>query len=359
MKYELDTPMLCIDLDALDNNVGILSSACRQQNVSWRPHAKCHKSTNIARRLLNAGAIGLTCAKLGEAEVFATAGITDVLIANMLVGARKIERLVALRRLIDPVVCVDHIDQARPIAAAMHAAGIRVRVLIEVDLGMRRVGVLPGLPVVELARELIELPGLSFSGVMGYEGHLLQIADAAEKRSAIHASLDGLGESKALLERADIPCPIVSCGGTGSWQFALDHPAVTEIQAGGGIFMDEFYRERCHVHNGLQQSLTVVATVVSRPVADRAIVDAGRKTLNQELQAARVLRPAGCTIAYLSAEHGVLNLSGDARKLRIGDRVELIPGYNDFTTVLHDQFYVFRGEELIDVWPLEARGKLQ
>jgi D-serine deaminase-like pyridoxal phosphate-dependent protein len=359
MKYQLDTPMLCIDLDALDNNIEILSTACQRKNVGWRPHAKCHKSTNVARRLLRAGAIGLTCAKLGEAEVFAAAGIADILIANMLVGARKIERLVALRSTIDPIVCVDHIEQARPIAAAMHAARSSVRVLIEVDIGMRRVGLAPGAPVVQLARELTTLPGISFSGVMGYEGHLLQIADADEKRSAIHHSLDGLGESKALLERASISCPIVSCGGTGSWQFALDHPDVTEIQAGGGIFMDEFYRERCHVQGGLQQSLTVVATVVSRPAPDRAVIDAGRKTLNQELQAARVLRPAGCTIAYLSAEHGVLNLSDQTQTLAIGDRVELIPGYNDFTTVLHDQFYVFRGEELVNVWPLEARGKLQ
>jgi len=308
---------------------------------------------------MKAGAIGLTCAKLGEAEVFAAADIHDLLIANMLVGPKKVERLVALRRMADPIVCVDHLDQAVPIGSAMHSAGLRVRVVIEVDLGMRRVGVAPGNSVVELARQLVRLPGLTFSGVMGYEGHLLQQSDPREKRSTIHAALDGLAESKVLLERADIPCPIVSCAGTGSFEFSLEHPAVTEIQAGGGIFMDEFYRERCHVRNELQQSLTVVATVVSRPAADRAVVDAGRKSINQELQAARVLRPAGCTIAYLSAEHGVLNLSSEAQQLRIGDRVELIPGYNDFTTVLHDQFFVFRGEELVEQWALEARGKLQ
>jgi D-serine deaminase-like pyridoxal phosphate-dependent protein len=340
-KDELDTPALCIDLDVLGANIEEAAALCRQNGVAWRPHAKCHKSPDIARRLLEAGAIGLTCAKLGEAEVFAAAGVTDLLVANLLAGPRKVERLVALRRNADPLICLDHLDQAEPISRAMQTAGLTVRALLEIDIGMQRAGVLPGKPAVELARQVAALPGVELAGIMGYEGHLLLISDQGEKAARICAALGQLVETKERLERAGIACPIVSCGGTGSLKFAVQQPGITEVQAGGLIFMDAFYRRQCHVE-GFRYALSLLVTVVSRPAPDRAIIDAGRKTMNMELHLPLVMDREGIEVERLSAEHGILKLDPAAQDLKIGDRLELIPGYGDFTTVLHNHFFVLQ-----------------
>jgi D-serine deaminase-like pyridoxal phosphate-dependent protein len=354
---QLDTPALCIDLDALEANLAEAAALVRESGVAWRPHAKCHKSPDVARRLLEAGAIGLTCAKLGEAEVFAAAGIDDLLVANLIAGPRKVERLVELRRHADPIICLDHVDQAGPISRAMEAAGLRVRALLEIDIGMQRAGVLPGKPALELGLKIAELPGIELAGVMGYEGHLLLIEDQGEKAARICAALGQLVETKQRLEQSGIACPIVSCGGTGSLRFAMQQPGITEVQAGGVIFMDAFYRHKCHVE-GFRYALSLLTTVVSRPAADRAIIDAGRKTMNMELHLPLVMDREGIEIRSLSAEHGILHLEPSAQDLRIGDRLELIPGYGDFTTVLHNHFYVLQGGRLIDIWPLSARGRL-
>src|SRR5262245_42592232 len=180
-KDDLDTPALLIDLDLFEANVREASTLCRQHGVAWRPHAKCHKSPDIARRLIEAGAIGLTCAKLGEAEVFVAAGIPELLVANFIAGPRKIERLVALRRKADLLICLDHIDQAEPISRAIQTAGMRVRAILEIDIGMQRTGVRYGKPAVELAKAVAALPGIELAGIMGYEGHLLLVEDQGQK----------------------------------------------------------------------------------------------------------------------------------------------------------------------------------
>jgi D-serine deaminase-like pyridoxal phosphate-dependent protein len=355
---ELDTPALCIDLDAFEANVRDLAALCRSAGIGWRPHAKCHKSIDVARQLIEAGANGLTCAKLGEAEVFAAAGIGDLLVANLLVGPQKVTRLVELRRIADPIICLDHIDQAEPISRAMAAVGLRVRAVLEIDIGMRRAGVLPGKPALDLARRVAALSGITLAGIMGYEGHLLLIEDPHEKETKIRAALSLLTQTRELLVREGIACPIVSCGGTGSLPICTWQPGITEVQAGGAIFMDAFYRFHCHVSQ-FRYALKVIATVVSRPAADRAIIDAGRKTMNMELAMPLVLGREDMRIVSLSAEHGVLSLEPSAAGLRIGQRLEIVPGYSDFTNVLHNEFYVLRGERVEGVWPLQARGKLR
>jgi D-serine deaminase-like pyridoxal phosphate-dependent protein len=356
-KDELDTPALCIDLDALEENIAEAAALCRQHGVAWRPHAKCHKSPDIARRLIEAGAIGLTCAKLGEAEVFAAAGIPDLLVANLVAGPRKVERLVALRRKADPIICLDHLDQAEPISQAMHAAGQRVRAILEIDIGLARAGVAPGKPAVELAKRVAALPGIELVGVMGYERHLLLVQDQGEKAARICAALAQLVETKERLVAAGIDCRIVSCGGTGSLPFAVPQPGITEVQAGGVIFMDAFYRYQCRIES-FRYALTIVATVVSRPASERAIIDAGRKTMNLELHLPLVLDRVDVEVERLSAEHGILKLGPAAQDLKIGDRLEFIPGYGDLTTVLHNHFLVLQKNRLVDIWPLTARGRL-
>jgi D-serine deaminase-like pyridoxal phosphate-dependent protein len=356
-RDELPTPALCIDLDALDANIAAVAALCRQHRVAWRPHAKCHKSPPLAKRLLAAGAIGLTCAKVSEAAVFAAEGIRDLLIANLIAGADKVNRLVELRRQADPIICLDHLDQAVAISQAMQAAGLRVRALLEVDIGLGRAGVLPGRPALELARKVADLKGLELAGVMGYEGHLLQIADPVEKAEKIAEALGQLVETAELLRKDGFACPIVSCGGSGSLPCAVRQKGITEVQAGGVVFMDAFYRYRCHLE-GYQNALFVLATVVSRPASDRAIMDAGRKTMHGDFHPPLVVGRPGITVERMSAEHGILKLAPPAQDLRIGERLELIPGYSDFTTVLHDRFWVCQGDRVVDVWPLAARGCL-
>jgi D-serine deaminase-like pyridoxal phosphate-dependent protein len=355
---ELDTPALCLDLAKFESNVESAAALCRQHGVAWRPHAKCHKSPDIGRRLIEAGALGLTCAKLGEAEVFAAAGITDLLIANLLVGERKVERLVAVRRTADPIVCIDHLEQAEPISRAMHAAGLRVRALIEVDIGLSRVGTAPGEATLALAQQLEKLPGIELVGIMGYEGHLLLVEDQAQKRKQIGDALALLTDNAALLRRHGFSCPIVSCGGTGSLPIAVAQPGITEVQAGGLIFMDAFYRQKCQIE-AFEFALTLQVTVVSRPAPQRAIFDAGRKSIHGEFCAPLVVNRAGVKVGRLSAEHGQLEIDDEAPAVTIGERLHLVPGYADLTTVLHNQFYVIEDGKLVDVWPLTARGRLE
>ena len=196
------------------------------------------------------------------------------------------------------------------------------------------------------------------AGVMGYEGHLLALDDAEEKETRIHEALDRLTQTADLLRTEDIPCEIVSCGGTGSYLISATHPGITELQAGGAIFMDQFYRNACQIDN-LDFALTLVVTVVGRPAADRAIIDAGRKSIHQDSNPCVVIGRDDIRVRSLSAEHGNLELAPSAADLKIGDRLEMIPGYSDMTTVLHNQFHGFRGNQREVIWPLEARGHLQ
>ena len=355
---DLDTPSLCVDLDAIEANIASMSGACRERGIDWRPHSKCHKSPLLAQKLLAAGAIGVTCAKLGEAEVMAQGGVTDTLIANLIVGPKKVARLVELRRIADPVVCVDHLDQATAFSKAMSEAGLSLRVIAEVDIGLGRVGVAPGKPAVELARQVHELPGLTLAGIMGYEGHLLTLEDGDEKAAKILAALKILTDTADQIREAGLPCSIVSCGGTGSFKYSVGAPGITEMQAGGGMFMDAFYRYGCHISDW-KYALTVLTTIVSRPAPDRAIIDAGRKTMDGWVHKPLVFERDDIHVQSLSAEHGALKLDPTAQHLKIGDRLEIIPGYSDLTCVLHDNFLGFRGDTLEVIWPLEGRGRLQ
>ena len=353
---DIETPCLVLDLDPFERNIRSMSEYCRSNGVEWRPHSKCHKSIEIARRVVDAGAIGVTCAKLGEAEVMASGGVTDLLIANPLAGDKRLRRLVELRRIADPITLVDHIDHVTALSAATESGGVSIRTLIEVDIGMARCGTAPGEPTIELARAINEAPGLDLAGIMGYEGHLLRIPDPEEKERSIARAIALLADTKALFDRAGLPCPIVSAGGTGSYHYTARQPGVTEMQAGGGIFMDLFYRDECGISD-LEIALKVHATVTSRPTKDRAIIDAGRKTLDHNIHMPEVASRDDVRFQSLSAEHGVLTVTHGAGP-RIGERIEIILGYGDMTTMLHDHFCGVRNGKLEAIWPLDARGRL-
>ncbi len=288
----------------------------------------------------------------------AEAGIRDLLIANMIVGSPKLERVAALCRSADPIVACDHYVQVEPLAAICRQRGVSCRVVIEVNVGMDRVGIRPGRDTLDLAEAIERLDGVQMVGLMGYEGHLHQVSDPKEKRAKIDEAMGVLQYCRDGLTKKGICCDIVSAAGTGSYQFTAEHPVVTELQCGGGIFGDPKYTDDYGV-SGLEPALTILTTVVSRTRIERAIVDAGRKAVNGDMRMPRVKGFPDAKVVQLSAEHGWIDVGQDAQDLKIGDKVELIVGYADFTTVLHDTFHVFRDERLEAVWPISARGALQ
>lgn len=363
-KSELDTPAYCVDLDVMESNIRKMAGFMSDRGKQWRPHAKCHKTPQIARKQLKAGAIGVTVAKVSEAEVYAGAGIRDILIANMVAGAAKMQRIAALCGPADPILACDHFVQAEALDAACGAAGVDCRVIIEVNIGLDRVGIRPGPDFLDLARGISRLSNVRLVGIMGYEGHLLRVQDPEEKRRKIDSAIALLVEQRDQMLGDGMSCEIVSAGGTGSYQYSSDCPGLTELQAGGGIFADPMYTEQCGV-TGLEHAVTLLATVTSRPQLERGITDTGRKSLNQDIQPSIVWRTVegrplrDAEVTGLSAEHGILKLGPESQDLAIGDKVEIIPGYCDFTTVLHERFYGLRNGVVETVWPIAARGKLQ
>jgi D-serine deaminase-like pyridoxal phosphate-dependent protein len=358
-KDALDTPALIVDLDAMDRNVARMMATFRQAGVGWRPHTKGLKVPALAQRLLAAGALGVTCAKLSEAEVMAAAGIRDILIANMVIGEGKVRRAAALCAYADPIVAVDSLDGARQLNDAAGAIGTRPRVVLEVDVGLGRCGVLPGEPVVDLAQRLAALPHIRFAGVMAWEGHTGRLPDPEEKRAAVTEAVGRLTASADRCRAAGLAVDIVSCGGTATYAITAHLPGVTEIQAGGGVLGDPNYRDACRVPH--EYALTVLTTVVSRPHPQRVITDAGFKALgNPQFPPQPLGLPAGLVqSAGMSAEHGQLRLSAPDTRIRVGDRLELVPGYADSVVYLHDALYAVRENLVQAAWDISGRGKLQ
>ena len=354
---ELDTPFLVLDIDRFERNIRAISGALAEHGVAWRPHAKGHKSPVLARRQVAAGAIGVTVAKVSEAEFMVAGGIESVLLVTEPGTPGKMARVAALQRSAEVIVPVDDPVQVEFASAAAVAAGVTIPIVIELDIGMHRCGVLQGEPALRLARLVAAMPGLRFAGIFGYEGHVLTVWPVADKEAATREAIGQLASTRALLESEGLPCPIVSTGGTGSFRYTATLPGITEIQAGGGSLLDRFYTEQCHVE-GLEYALTVRSSVVSRPAPDRAVTDSGWKTMSISHGVPMVVDRPGVTVASLSAEHGVLAVAPEAADLAIGDPVTFIPGYHDSTVVLHDRFIGVRDGLVVEVFPIVARGAL-
>jgi len=357
-KLALDTPAYCLDLTQFEANVKYMADAIRAAGKSWRPHAKGHKAPAIAWKQLYAGAIGVTCAKVSEAEVMINSGIPDVLIANVIAGEPKCDRLATLCKSGRPIICCDHYAQVEPIAAACRRWGVRCRVLVDINIGLNRTGISPGRDALELAQAIDKIKDLELVGIMGYEGHLMKMDNQAEKRQKVGESLGILKTVRDQFREAGLNCEIVSAGGSGSLAFCKEADGITELQSGGGIFGDPFYVDACH-QPGIQPALTILATVTSRGALDRAILDSGRKTVNPDIHPPRVKGFPDAEVVSLSAEHCTLKLGPESQRLKIGDKIELFVGYADFTSILHEEFLGFRGDKLESIWPILGRGKLQ
>ena len=355
-KEELDTPILWVDLGTMEANIAALAAHFKHAGVAWRPHTKGMKIPAVAHKTIKAGAIGVTCAKLGEAEVMAAAGISDILVANQVVTPQKLARLAGLQRHSDVKVAVDSEANIIAIGRAATTAGVEIGVLIELDTGMARAGVQPGKPVVELAFIAEATAGVRFLGVMAWEGHACDMQHEEAKRSEIMRSVAMLTSSAELCRQADLPVRIVSGGGSGTYLITPFLPGVTEIQAGGAIFCDPTYQSW-----GVQTTpaLFVRATVVSRPTPERIIFDCGFKTMPGW---AGMPKPIGLpkfiSIA-MSAEHATVILQVPDSTIQVGDAYDFQVGYGDATVFLHDQMYGIRAGVVEVIWPILARGKLK
>jgi D-serine deaminase-like pyridoxal phosphate-dependent protein len=354
---DLDTPALVLDLDRFEHNVEMMARHHARHGVNWRPHSKAFKCPAIAHVLKKAGAIGVTVAKVSEAEVMVAGGIDDVLIAHLVVGRSKVARLAALQRRGTVRATVDHPDHLSPLGRAAEEAGVTIGILVDVDLGMKRCGVDSPESAVKLARKVSQTPGLRFDGVMGYEGHTLLMPDLAAKRAAISQAIGRLIEARDAVLSADMACAIVSAGGSGSYQITAGIPGVTELQAGGGIFACQYYTKLCQI-DGHQPAISVLATVVGRPAPDRAILDIGLKSISEHRTPPVLADYPSSRVIGLSAEHTVVELAAGDR-LAIGDKVFVTPGYSDFTFVLHDRVLGLRHNRVESVWELYGRGRLQ
>lgn len=350
---DLDTPTLLLDRAASDRNLAKMANFFRDRPSKLRPHFKNHKCVTLAKRQMLAGAVGMTCAKLGEAEVLVEHGFRDVLIANQVVGRTKIERLMKLSEKARVTVAVDHIDQAQAISQAAASAGVIVPLLIEVDIGMGRCGLTPGDAVLELARMVTGLPGVLLSGLQAYEGHLVNVVDRDQRRKQSQDAMQLAVDTRRLLERHDIPISCLSGCSSATYDSTGVMDGVDEIQAGTYATMDRQYHR---LAPEFEIALSILVRVISRPGKSKAVLDVGVKGAGAEF-GVPCLRdyPEAVIPFFLAEEHVVVN---EAPDWSIGQPLHLIPSHACTTCNLYREIVVHEEGKVVEVWPIEASGKL-
>lgn len=356
---DVDTPALILDLDAFETNLGRLAEAVSGR-VRVRAHAKTHKCPEIGKRQIAAGAVGVCCQKVSEAEAMVAGGISDVLVTNEIVGARKLERLAALAKRARIGVCVDHVDNVRALQAAAQHAGASVDTYIELEVGMRRCGVAPGAPALALVKAIAASPNLKFTGIHAYHGRAQHIRSMEERRAVIGNAALMVKNTKALLLQEGIACPIVTGAGSGTFMFEVDQGAWDEIQPGSYVFMDRDYarNEWAPPMPRFEHSLFVYATVMSRPSPALAVVDAGLKASSVDSGMPGVWGRPGLSYTHASDEHGWVEIASGAAAPGLGDKLLLVPGHCDPTVNLYDWYVCVRSGVVEALWPITARGAL-
>ncbi len=344
---EVDTPALILELDAFEKNLSTLKSAVGGA-VRIRPHAKTHKCPEVAKRQIALGAVGMCCQKVSEAEALVDGGVQDVLVTNEIVGARKIERLAALSRRAKIGVCVDNAENVSQLKGNLD-------VYIEIEVGMRRCGVAPGAPAVELARQILSYPHLRFAGLQAYHGRAQHIRSMEERHAVIETAAQHVQHTKRLLAEAGIPCPRVTGAGSGTFMLEVESGAWDEIQPGSYAFMDADYakNEWAAPLPRFEHALFVLATVMSRPSPEVAIVDAGLKASSVDSGMPGIWQRPGLTYTHASDEHGWVE---GKTPPPLGEKLLLVPGHCDPTINLYDWYVCVRVGRVEALWPITGRG---
>jgi D-serine deaminase-like pyridoxal phosphate-dependent protein len=349
---------LILELDAFERNLRRLPDSLSGRNIRLRPHAKSHKCPDIALRQIALGAVGVCVQKVSEAEALVAGGVTDVLIANEVVGAPKVKLLAELNKRAHVAVCADDAGNVAALDAAARSAGVTLDVLVEVDVGAGRCGVQPGAPATALAAQIVACRNLRFAGLQAYQGSAQHVRKVGARRDAIARAVEHVRATTRLLSAAGIPCDYVTGAGTGSYMFEAASSVYHELQAGSYIFMDADYAKNEWTESGIPQfehSLFVWTTVMSAPAPERVVVDAGLKASSVDSGMPRVADYADVEYVKASDEHGVLQITG-ATRFKVGDKLKLIPGHCDPTVNLYDWFVCIRSGRVEALWPITARG---
>src|SRR2546421_2230993 len=357
---EIDTPALVVDLDALDRNIAKMAEFSRAAGVRVRPHAKTHKSPAIALRQIAHGAVGQCVQKVGEAEVLVRGGVKDVLVSNQVVGERKLRRLAALAKDATIALCFDSAEQVDAASCIAQDFAVELGALVEIEVGMERCGIAPGKDAAALARRIADAPGLKFRGLQAYHGRAQHLPTQQQRAQAIASAIDAVRETLEALAADNLNCEIIGGAGTGTFAFEAQSGVYNELQVGSYVFMDTDYARIGDKDGGrytaFEHSLFVLATVISTPTADRAIVDAGLKSLSGEKGSPWVHGREDVQLTNMSDEHGKLVLGPKAKPLKLGEKVWLIPGHCDPTVNLHDWYVGVRNRRVEVLWPISARG---
>ncbi|MBV8185608.1 MAG: DSD1 family PLP-dependent enzyme [Alphaproteobacteria bacterium] len=362
-RRSLNTPALVLDLDMLDRNIAEMAAFAAAHNVKLRPHSKTHKSADIARRQIASGALGVCCAKLGEAEALADSGIESLHITSPVVTPQAIDRLIELNgKVSDLMVVVDHPANVEALAAAAGNAGKPLTVIVDIDPGMHRTGVASPDGVVELVRKVTQQKSLKYAGVQFYCGRHQHIVDFAERKAAIEERTEYLKGILAKLETAGLKPGIVTGSGTGTHYIDGKLGVFTELQVGSYIFMDHDYNV-CDLRGldrpTFEQALQIAARVVSANTPGLATVDAGLKAMATEKGPPPILKgaPEGSTTRFMGDEHlAVVPPEGQPAPAH-GEQVILVPPHCDPTVNMYESYHVVKGDTLVDIWPVTARGR--
>jgi len=360
-RLSLNTPVLVIDRDTLQRNIDAMAAFARENGMALRPHAKTHKSADIAKLQLAAGAVGVCCAKLGEAEALAEGGVQNILITSPVVTPQAIARLIALNGKISQLrVVADNPDNVDAIAAATKAAGQALDVVVDIDPGIRRTGVPSAEAALELTQRIAAAETLRFAGVQYYCGAQQHIESYVDRRAAIADRTEYLRGVVETLSRAGYVPEVITGGGTGTHRIDAELGVLTELQAGSYVFMDKQYND-CDLDGGggkpFETSLFVDAHVISANSSSMATIDAGFKALSTDGGLPVVMdgAPAGAMFVFMGDEHGAL-IAPD-HTFRIGDHVSLAVPHCDPTVNLYEAYHLVRDGALIDIWPVSARGR--
>lgn len=361
-RHALNTPVLLVDMDALERNIARMATFAKQHGLALRPHAKTHKSADIAQMQISAGAGGVCCAKIGEAEAMADGGVQSVLITSPVVSAPAIQRLAALNaRIADLRVVVDNTANVEALAEAARLGGKPLQVLIDVDPGIRRTGVPSAETAVAVGRSIQAAGSLRFLGVQYYCGREQHIESYSERHAAIVDRTDYLRSVIEALAGIGMAPAIITGGGTGTHYIDAELGLLTELQVGSYVFMDRQYNI-CDLANGegappYETSLQIDARVVSANTPGLATIDAGFKAMATDGGPPTVIGGAhsDTPFHFMGDEHGLI-VAGD-QKLAIGDRITLAAPHCDPTVNLYDFYHIVRGDTLIDIWPVQGRGR--
>jgi D-serine deaminase-like pyridoxal phosphate-dependent protein len=338
MKSEIDTPALLIDLELMERNISSMSHFLNGKRCKLRAHTKVHRLPIIAHKQLRAGAKGICCQKVAEAEIMESGGIEDIIVTNQIVTPAKISRLVALSKQINVSVPVDDISNAESLSKIATKEGANLGVLVDVHLGSNRCGMEPGEQAVRLARQLSDLKGLKLKGLMGFEGHLSWMEPRDQRRVEIARTEELLVNTKRSIEASGITVEEISAGSTGTYDVTAQNPDITELQAGTYVLMDGKYRK--HVPE-FDCALTVLSTVISKPSEDRIITDAGLMTMSSANgNPVAVGLPEELEVG-MHAENTVLT-GKIPHSLGVGDKIEFVPSYLDATVGVHESLYAIR-----------------